>query len=65
MKTPIAAVIGFGGIKCDIVPGKHHQSILHFRRHSLQLGGAMPELGKKMSHTEGLALIADWINGMN
>ncbi len=64
MKTPIAAGIGSGGLKYDIVPGKPDQSILHYRMHSLQPGVAMPELGRKMAHTEGLALITDWINEM-
>jgi hypothetical protein len=64
MKTPIAAGIGSGGLKYDIVPGKPDQSILHYRMHSLQPGIAMPELGRKMAHTEGLALITDWINEM-
>jgi hypothetical protein len=64
MKTPIAAGIGSGGLKFDIVPGKPDQSILHYRMHSLEPGVAMPELGRMMSHTEGLALITDWINGM-
>jgi uncharacterized repeat protein (TIGR03806 family) len=64
MKTPIAAGIGSGGLKYDIVPGKPDQSILHYRMHSLQPGVAMPELGRKMAHAEGMALITDWINGM-
>lgn len=64
MKTPIAAGIGSGGLKYDIVPGKPDQSILHYRMHSLQPGVAMPELGRKMAHTEGLALITDWISEM-
>jgi uncharacterized repeat protein (TIGR03806 family) len=64
MKTPIAAGIGSGGLKYDIVPGKPDQSILHYRMNSLQPGVAMPELGRKMAHGEGLALIADWINEM-
>ncbi len=64
MKTPIAAGIGSGGLKYDIVPGKPDQSILYYRMNSLYPGIAMPELGRKMAHAEGLALITEWIKLM-
>ncbi|MGJ3234221.1 SO2930 family diheme c-type cytochrome [Marivirga sp.] len=63
-KTPIAAGKGSGGLKYDIVPGKADQSILTYRMESTDPGIMMPELGRKMVHKEGLALVKDWINEM-
>lgn len=63
-KTPIAAGKGSGGLKYDIVPGKAGQSILTYRMESTDPGIMMPELGRKMVHKKGLALVKDWINEM-
>lgn len=63
-KTPIAAGKGSGGLKYDIVPGKPEQSILTYRMESTDPGIMMPELGRKMVHKEGLALVKQWINEM-
>ncbi len=63
-KTPIAAGKGSGGLKYDIVPGEADQSILTYRMESTDPGIMMPELGRKMVHKEGLALVKDWINEM-
>ncbi|MBK9736428.1 MAG: hypothetical protein IPO92_16315 [Saprospiraceae bacterium] len=65
LKTPIAAGNGSGGYKYDIVPGKPEESILLYRMNSLEPGVAMPELGRKMTHVEGVKLIEDWIEQMN
>ena len=63
-KTPIAAGKGSGGLKYDIVKGNADQSILTYRMESNDPGIMMPELGRKMVHQEGLALVKLWINEM-
>ncbi|SNT30829.1 conserved hypothetical protein, HNE_0200 family [Ekhidna lutea] len=63
-KPPIAAGKGSGGLKYSIVPGKPDQSILIHRIESLEPGEMMPELGRKMTHTEGVELIREWISEM-
>ncbi len=63
-KTPVAAGRGSGGLKFDIVPGKPHESILFYRIDSDDPGIMMPELGRKLIHEEGVALIKQWIEGM-
>lgn len=63
-KTPIAAGKGSGGLKYDIVKGNADQSILTYRMESTDPGIMMPELGRKMVHEEGLALVKAWINEM-
>ncbi len=60
-KTPIAAGRGSGNLRFDIDPGKPEQSILHYRMASSDPGIMMPELGKSLVHTEGVALIKEWI----
>jgi hypothetical protein len=63
-KLPIAAGQGTGGNKFSIVPGKPEESILVYRMTSIDPGTMMPELGRSLVHDEGVALIADWISGM-
>ena len=63
-KAPIAAGRGSGGFKFDISPGKPEESILVFRMKSLDPGIMMPEMGRKMVHEEGVALIEDWIRSL-
>ena len=60
-KTPVAAGRGAGKLKFDIVPGKPEQSILVFRMKTNDPAIAMPELGREQIHTEGVALIEEWI----
>jgi hypothetical protein len=43
------------------VPGQPQQSILYYRIASTDPEIMMPELGKKLVHEEGVALIRDWI----
>jgi uncharacterized repeat protein (TIGR03806 family) len=64
-KTPVATGIGSGGLEFDIVPGKPDQSILAFRIASTHPGIMMPELGKRLVHEEGVALVRAWITAMN
>ena len=60
-KKPVATGRGSGGLKYSIVPGKPDESILLHRMDSLDPGVMMPESGRKLSHSEGVALINDWI----
>ncbi|MGA1196351.1 MAG: SO2930 family diheme c-type cytochrome [Candidatus Latescibacterota bacterium] len=63
-KTSTAAGAGTGGRDYDIVPGKPDASIITYRIASTQPNVAMPELGRRLVHTEGLALIEQWIAAM-
>ena len=63
-KGPVAAGAGSGGHSYDIVPGKPEESILTYRMESNDPGIMMPELGRRLIHTEGVELIKSWINNM-
>ena len=63
-KPPVAAGIGSGGLAFDIVPGQPDKSILVYRIASTHPGIMMPELGKRLVHDEGVALIREWIAAM-
>jgi uncharacterized repeat protein (TIGR03806 family) len=60
-KPPVAAGLGSGGLAYDIVPGYPDQSILVFRISSTHPSIMMPELGKRLVHDEGVALVRQWI----
>ncbi|WP_439636191.1 SO2930 family diheme c-type cytochrome [Oceanicaulis sp.] len=64
-KLPIAAGRGTGNRRYDIVPGASEESILSHRLASVQSDVMMPELGRALSHDEGVALIAAWIDAMS
>ena len=63
-KAPVAAGKGSGGLLYGIVPGKPDESILQFRIESIHPGIMMPELGRKLKHEEGVALVRQWIREM-
>lgn len=63
-KTPIAAGSGSGGRRFDIVPGEPDESITLFRIETTAPGAMMPELGRAVSHEEGVELIRQWIDEM-
>jgi uncharacterized repeat protein (TIGR03806 family) len=63
-KSPVAAGRGTGNRLYDIVPGKPDESILLYRIASDQSQVMMPELGKRLIHTEGVELIRQWIAEM-
>lgn len=63
-KTPVAAGKATGNHFYDIVPGNPDESIMVFRMKSEDPGIRMPELGKGLLHTEGIALIEKWIAEM-
>jgi len=64
MKSPVAAGHGSGNLKYDIVPGQPEKSIMLHRMNSSEASVMMPELGRKMIHTEGVELIKEWIKTM-
>jgi len=63
-KTAVAAGRGSGGFEFDIIPGHPETSIFMFRLQSTDAGIMMPELGKRLIHTEGVELIREWIAAM-
>jgi uncharacterized repeat protein (TIGR03806 family) len=63
-KPPIAAGGGTGDRPYAILPGQPDQSILLYRMQITDPGSLMPELGRAVSHDEGIALIRDWIASM-
>lgn len=63
-KAPVAAGKGSGGRLYSIVPGKPDESILQFRIESTHPGIMMPELGRQLTHEEGVALVRQWITEM-
>ena len=60
-KAPVAAGRGSGNLSYDIVPGKPEQSILHYRMASRDPGVMMPELGRQLTHHQGVELVRSWI----
>lgn len=60
-KLPIAAGQGTGGNMYSIVPGEPDKSIMVYRMKATDPGAMMPELGRSLVHSEGVALISDWI----
>ena len=64
LKQPVATGKGSGGRLYSIVPGKPDESILVYRMESTDPGAMMPELGRQLIHKEGVALIKEWIAGM-
>ncbi len=64
-KAPVAAGLGSGGRAFDIVPGRPDESILTYRIASTHPGVMMPELGKRLVHEEGVALVREWVASMS
>jgi uncharacterized repeat protein (TIGR03806 family) len=60
-KRPVAAGKGSGGLEVAIAPGKPDASILVHRMASTEPGVMMPELGRSLTHEEGVALIREYI----
>lgn len=63
-KIAVAAGGGTGGREFDIDPGVPENSILLYRMQSRDPGAMMPELGRSLTHAEGVDLIRDWIAAM-
>ena len=64
-KTPVAAGGGSGDMLYSIVPGAPDRSILIYRMRSSELDEMMPELGRSIVHSEGISLIARWIDQLS
>ena len=64
-KRPIAAGRASADLAFSIEPGHTERSILVHRMASLDPGVMMPELGRQSVDARGLALIREWIAGMN
>ncbi|HYD92224.1 MAG TPA: c-type cytochrome domain-containing protein, partial [Flavobacterium sp.] len=64
-KSPVAAGNGSGGHRYAIVPGHPEKSILTYRIKSNDPGVMMPELGRKIVHEEGVALVERWIASLD
>lgn len=60
-KPPVAVGRGSGNKPYDIYPGKPEESILVYRMQHDDPAIMMPELGRAMSHKEGVAVISRWI----
>ena len=60
-KGPVAAGRGSGNVSYEIVPGNPEQSILPYRMASRDPGVMMPELGRQLTHHEGVELVRSWI----
>lgn len=60
-KRPVAAGRGSGNREFAIVPGHPDRSILAYRMESTEPGVLMPELGRTLTHAEGVALIRAYI----
>lgn len=63
-KSPAAVGQGGGGRRYSIVPGKPDESILIYRVNSTKPGTMMPEVARRMIHTEGVALLREWIQSL-
>lgn len=64
-KTPVAVGRGSGDLNYDIYPGRPDESIMVFRMRHSDPAIAMPELGRGIVHTEGVALVGGWIAAMD
>jgi uncharacterized repeat protein (TIGR03806 family) len=63
-KRPVAAGRGSAGMEFAIAPGHPEASILIHRMESLDAGVMMPELGRQTVDTRAVALMREWISGM-
>ena len=64
-KPPVAVGRGSGDRPYDIYPGRPQDSIMVYRMQHSDPAIAMPELGRSAVHSEGVALVSEWIASMN
>ena len=64
-KPPIAAGTGTGGRLVGIEPGEPEDSIFVFRMQTEDPASMMPELGRALTHVEGVDLISSWIESLD
>ena len=60
-KAPVSAGRGAGNLLFDIVPGEPEESIVVHRMESTKPKVMMPEIGRTLTHAEGVDLIREWI----
>jgi uncharacterized repeat protein (TIGR03806 family) len=65
LKRPVAAGRGSAGFEFAIEPGHPERSILLHRMESTDPGVMMPELGRQLVDQRAIALMRDWIAGMD
>ena len=63
-KHPVAAGPAGGGRPADITPGNPDASVMPYRMESTSPAIAMPQIGRSVVDTHGLALINEWISEM-
>lgn len=63
-KRPVAAGRGSANFAYDIEPGHPERSILLHRMQSTDPGVMMPEIGRQLVDERAVALMRDWIAGM-
>jgi len=63
-KHPVAAGPAGGGRSYDIAPGSPDASVVTYRLESTSPAIAMPQIGRSVVDTHGLALIEQWISEM-
>jgi uncharacterized repeat protein (TIGR03806 family) len=63
-KVPASAGGGTCGLGFDVVPGHGDQSIVVCRTSSLDAKVAMPPVGHRLIHDEGVKLLTAWIDAM-
>jgi len=63
-KRPVAAGRASADLDFAIAPGHPERSILVHRMASTEPGIMMPELGRTLTHAEGVALVSDYIAAM-
>lgn len=63
-KRPVAAGRGGGDREVAIAPGAPDKSILVYRMESTEPGVMMPELGRTLTHAEGVALVRAYVAGL-
>jgi len=63
-KKPLAYSSQEPSRRYDIEPGQAIASILLYRLSHTETSEIMPTIGRKVNHTEGIAVVRDWINGL-
>ncbi len=64
-KRPVAAGRGSGDREFDIKPGDPDGSIMLYRVESTEPGVMMPELGRTLPFPDAVAVLREWIAGMD
>ena len=64
-KAPVAAGPATGGDSDDIVPGRPDESIIEHRMSWTVPEIMMPQIGRSVVDVQGVALISQWISGLD